>query len=122
MSKLSRILAVEDEVLLLLDLVDSVADRGIEVIPVTSARGAISLIDADIDALITDIELPGSYNGLQLARLAARLRPGLPIAVVSGGVRPAPADLPPGAVFMPKPYRIEAVLAALERQIAVRAA
>lgn len=122
MSKLSRILAVEDQVLLLLDLVDNLADHGMEAIPVTSARGAVSLLDTEIDALVTDIELPGNYDGLQLARLAARMRPGMPIVVVSGGVTPSASDLPQGAVFIPKPYSIDHVIAALESQIIAHAA
>jgi DNA-binding NtrC family response regulator len=121
MSQLSRILAVEDQILLLLDLVDNLADYGIEAVPVTSARGAVSLLDG-VDALITDIELPGGYNGLQLARLAARLRPGMPIVVVSGGVTPEPSDLPAGALFFPKPYRVEDLVAALKRQAIPQAA
>src|SRR5690606_8711574 len=98
MPTLSRVLVVEDEIILLLDLVDNLAEHDIEAVPVTTAKGAVSMIDT-IDALITDIELPGGYSGLQLARLAANLRPGLPIVVVSGGVRPSQDDLPAGAVF-----------------------
>lgn len=122
MSDLSRILVAEDEILLLLTLVDSLADKGFEAVPVTSARAAVSLLDTGIDALVTDIELPGNYSGLQLARLTARMRPGLPIVVVSGGVRPKADDLPPGAVFLPKPYRVEDIVSALQRQRTARAA
>lgn len=116
MADLSRVLVVEDEIILLLDLVDNLADFGLEAVPVTSARGAVALIDTRIDALITDIELPGGYSGLQLARLANKIRPGLPIVVVSGGVRPAANELPPNAVFLPKPYRMDDILSALTRQ------
>lgn len=121
MTALSRVLVVEDEVITLLALVDDLADRQIEAVPVTSARGAVSLLDG-VDALVTDIELPGGYNGLQLARLAARLRPGLPIVVVSGGVNPSPDELPQGAIFVPKPYGIDNIIAALDGQRVSRAA
>lgn len=122
MSSLSRVLVVDDEVLLLLDLADNLADHGIEAVPAATARSAASLLRGNIDALITDIELPGSYDGLHLAGLAARERPDLPIVVVSGGVRPTRDQLPPGAVFIPKPYRIADILAALERQMNAHAA
>lgn len=122
MSDLSRILVAEDEILLLLSLVDSLTEHGLEAVPVTSARAAVSLLDTGIDALVTDIELPGNYSGLQLARLTARLRPDMPIVVVSGGVRPGSEDLPAGAVFLPKPYRVEDILSALEDQRTARAA
>lgn len=122
MSTLSPILVVEDQALLLLDLIDQLAEFNYEALPAQSARTAVRLIESGIRALITDIELGDGPNGLVLARLAARLRPGLPIVVVSGGVRPAKQDLPPGAAFLPKPYRVDAIVAALERQEALRAA
>lgn len=111
----SRILVVEDQIILLLALVDELAGQQIEAVPVTSAKGAVSLLDT-VDGLITDIDLPGGYSGLQLARFAANLRPGLPIVVVSGGTRPASGDLPRGAAFLPKPYRVSDIVAALDRQ------
>jgi DNA-binding NtrC family response regulator len=117
-----RVLVVEDEVILLLDLVDNLADYGFEPVPVTTAKGAVSLLGENVDALVTDIELPGGYNGLQLARLAAKARPNLPIVVVSAGIRPAADELPSGAVFLAKPYRIEDIVAALESQRIARAA
>ena len=121
MTTLSRVLVVEDEVITLLALIDDLASRQIEAVPVTSARGAVSLLDG-IDALVTDIELPGGYDGLQLARLAASQRPGLPIVVVSGGVRPTADQLPRGAAFLPKPYRVSDIVSALDQQVVARAA
>lgn len=122
MSNALRILAVEDQPLLLLDLADQLTQCGHDVLTAGSARTAARLLDARIDALITDIELGDGPDGLALARLAAQDRPGLPIIVVSGGVRPMPADLPPGAVFIPKPYAVNAILSALQRNSLSRAA
>ncbi len=117
-----RVIVVDDEIILLLDLTDQLTEAGYHVQPVTTARGALSLIDSATEALVTDIELPGNYSGLQLAKLAAKLRPNLPIVVVSGGVKPAASDLPPGAVFIQKPYRVEAIMAAISRQRDAKAA
>lgn len=122
MSILSRILVVEDQSLLLLDLIDQLTELGLHALPASSARTAARLISANIDALVTDIELGDGPDGLALARLAAIARPGLPIVVVSGGVRPDPAELPPGAVFVPKPYTIGTILDALHRQALPHAA
>ncbi len=122
MSNLSRILIVDDQALLLLSLADGLADCGIDTVAVTSARAAMDFLDADIDGLVTDIEMPGPYDGLQLASVAARIRPSLPIIVVSGGVCPQKAQLPQGAIFIPKPYRIEDIVTGLTRQIKARAA
>lgn len=117
-----RVLVVEDEVILLLDLVDNLADYGYEPLPVTTAKAAAGLLGDNICALVTDIELPGGYDGLQLARIAARNRPHMPIVVVSAGVRPSADELPAGAVFLAKPYRVEDIVAALESQRIARAA
>ncbi|MHA6297482.1 response regulator [Devosia sp. CAU 1758] len=122
MSVMSRILVVEDQPLLLLDLMDQLVEHGFDVLPAGNARTAARLLDTNIDALITDIELGDGPNGLALARLAASGNPRLPIVVVSGGVRPAQADLPAGAVFISKPYTFSAILAALDRQALSKAA
>ena len=114
MRKPAKILVVEDQVILLLDLVDQLAEYGFESLPLTTADGAAdSLLRTRIDGLITDIDLPGTLNGLDLARRCAELRPGMPIVVVSGGHRPRADELPAGAVFLPKPYRMEDIVAAL---------
>ena len=116
MPNLSKILVVEDNPLLLHDLCDQLIDLGFDPVSATSAGTAARLLDGSITALITDIELGTGPDGLALARLAAQARPGLPIVVVSGGVRPSRAELPQGAVFIPKPYSIDAIIAALESQ------
>lgn len=118
MGQIRRVLVVEDEVMLLLDLVDNLAEFGIEALTLGMADGAAhTLCKSNIDALITDIELPGDCSGLDLAWRCAQLRPNLPIVVVSGGVRPTRAQLPPNAVFVPKPYAIAQILAGLDRQM-----
>lgn len=118
MDQIKRVMVVEDEVMLLLDLVDNLADFGIDAVALGLADGAArTLCKSDIDALITDIELPGSTSGLDLAWRCAQLKPEMPIVVVSGGVRPTAAQLPPSAVFVPKPYNIEQILAGLDRRV-----
>ena len=122
MPEIAKLLVVEDQPLLLLDLIDQLADFGLEAVPAGSARTAARLLTTDIDALVTDIELGDGPDGLCLARLAAEARPDLPIVVVSGGVRPQAADLPAGAAFIPKPYRVSDIVAALHRQAVSNAA
>ena len=123
MTDLHRVLVVEDEMLILLDLMDNLVDHGLEVLPLYTTEGALTALrHANIDALITDIELPGPINGLQLARQAARLRPGLPIVVMSGGVHPTPGELPSGAAFIAKPCSVDRIIAALHSQITAHAA
>ena len=122
MSHISKILVVEDNPLLLLDLCDQLAERGYAPIPATNASAAAHMLDETVGALITDIELGAGPDGLALARLAAGTLPHLPIIVVSGGVRPKAADLPAGALFFPKPTRASAIDSALQHFAHARAA
>ena len=123
MTGISRILVVEDQILILLDLLEGLADHGFETLPLYTTEGAAAtLLNTRIDALVTDIELPGPISNLELTRQAEKLRPGLPIVVMSGGVRPAPGDLPPGAVFVPKPCTVHQIVSALRRQASMAAA
>lgn len=122
MSKLKTILVVEDQPLLLLDLIDQLAEFGLHSVPASSARTAANLLNDSIDALVTDIELGTGPDGLTLAHLAAQARPDLPIVVVSGGVRPTDSQLPQGARFIRKPYRIADIVSAIEDQRPARAA
>ena len=117
-----RVLVVEDNPILLLDLCDQLIEFGYDPVPTSSAASAARLLDQSISALVTDIELGVGPDGLALARLAARALPGLPIVVVSGGVYPKPSDLAPNAVFVPKPYSVAHIAAALERNAHVEAA
>jgi DNA-binding response OmpR family regulator len=122
MSNISKILVVEDNPLLLLDLCDHLTELGYAPIPATNAGAGAHMLDETVDALITDIELGAGPDGLALARLAASAFPHLPIIVVSGGVRPTSADLPAGALFFPKPYRVETLLDALKQSSHAHAA
>ena len=122
MSNISKILVVEDNPLVLLDLCDQLTELGYSPLPATNAGAAAHLLDETIDALITDIELGAGPDGLALARLAANAWPRLPIIVVSGGVEPASADLPAAALFFPKPYRVEVLVRALRRPFPAKAA
>ena len=117
----ARVLVVEDNPIILLDLCDQLAEFGYHPIPASTAAKAARLLDDTIAALVTDIELGPGPDGLAIARLAAHLKP-MPIVVVSGGVTPSRADLPAHAVFLPKPYSVEHIVMALDRQSLARAA
>ncbi len=66
--------------------------------------------EPDIDVVITDIEMPGPLDGMDLARLLAAQRPEIGVLIVSGG---RPRLLPPGALFLAKPFTPAEVLRAL---------
>jgi CheY-like chemotaxis protein len=109
-----RVMAVEDDALLLLMLVDILTDFDEVALPFTNADTALAaLTEVNPEALVTDIDLPGRHNGLELAHQARRQFPHLPIVVVSGGHSPSSNELPAGATFLAKPYNVSDLVNAL---------
>ncbi|MBY5748258.1 response regulator [Rhizobium leguminosarum] len=81
-----RVLIAEDEILVRLDLAESIRDLGWEVVEVSSADEAIELLRHPLhfDLLVTDIQMPGQKDGLDLARHVRERFPDMKIAIVSG--------------------------------------
>jgi len=100
-----RILVVEDDGLIRLDLIDTLEDMGFHVLDAANADEAIRVLEgnADIAAVLTDIDMPGSINGLGLANLVHERWPPLKVVVISGRYNPSEGVMPPGAKFVTKP-------------------
>lgn len=100
------VLIVEDEFLLRMDAVDMIAAAGFEAIEAANADAAIEILEArrDIAVVFTDIQMPGSMDGLKLARAVRGRWPPIKIVATSGHVHVAETDLPEGGRFLPKPY------------------
>ena len=100
------VLIVEDEFLLRLDAVDMIAAAGYEVLEAGNADEAIVILEAhrDITVIFTDIQMPGSMDGLKLARAVRGRWPPIKIVATSGHVHVSETDLPEGGRFLPKPY------------------
>lgn len=100
------ILVVEDEPFVRDDLVDFFEDRGFTVHAAGNADEAIRIFDQhqNIFAMLTDIEMPGSMDGIRLAHYVRDPHPPTVLLVASGVVRPEPRDLPSGAQFFAKPF------------------
>jgi hypothetical protein len=86
------VLIVEDEFLLRMDAVGMIADAGFEVVEAANADDAIEILEArrDISVVFTDIQMPGSMDGLKLARSGAagrRSRSSRPQALWMSGKR-----------------------------------
>lgn len=114
----TRILIVEDERLVRLTLSEALADEGYDVVEASTGDEALVALRADreIMLLLTDIQLPGTLDGQNLARLAREDRPELPAIFVTG--RPdtmADSLALPHDAFMPKPYVLSEVAAAIRR-------
>ena len=101
------ILIVEDEFLLRLDSAETIEHAGFEVIQAANADEAIAILKGrpEIHVVFTDIQMPGSMDGLKLARFVRDRWPPIKIIATSGRVVVHDDDLPTGSVFLPKPYR-----------------
>lgn len=116
MSKLI-VLIVEDEPLLRMDAVDFMEEAGFDTLEACGADEAMRIMNSrdDIDAVFTDIEMPGSMNGIALAHAVREGWPPVGIVVASGRVCPENGDLPANVSFLKKPYRPRDVLSALRK-------
>jgi CheY-like chemotaxis protein len=105
-SNRSVVLIVEDELLLRMDAVDIIVAAGFEVVEARDADQAIEILEArrDITVVFTDIQMPGSMDGLKLARAVRGRWPPIKIIATSGRVHLSQTDLPEGGRFLPKPY------------------
>ena len=106
MSRRPVVLIVEDEFLLRMDAVDMIAAAGFEAVEAADADEAIGILEArrDITVVFTDIQLPGSMDGLKFARAVRGRWPPIKIVATSGHVDVGENDLPEGGRFLQKPY------------------
>ena len=100
------ILIVEDEMLIRLNAVEMIEEAGFEVVEAASADEAIAILEArlDITVVFTDIQMPGSMDGLKLAAAVRDRWPPIMIVATSGRVKLGSGDLPAGGRFLTKPY------------------
>lgn len=109
------LLLVEDQALIRMDTAEELRSGGWTVYEAANADDALEQLHChrDITALFTDIDMPGSMDGLQLSRLAKAECDQLKIVVTSGMQMPCGEELPLGAVFVAKPYHVARVKSAL---------
>ncbi len=101
-----RVLLVEDEFLISEWVAESLSEQGFAVSTASNAADALRhLGSAPVDVLFTDINLPGSMDGIGLALRARELLPELPVVYASGRVNMLdPQMRVPGSIFVAKPY------------------
>lgn len=106
LDKIARVLVVEDEILVRLDLVYSLEGAGFSTLEAGSADEAITILEgrSDIRVVFTDIQMPGSIDGMALAHCVRKRWPPTILVVSSGRQRPAGNELPSKTAFLTKPY------------------
>lgn len=114
------VLVVEDDFIIRLDIVDALMDAGFNVIEAGDVLEAVRILGVTpgISAVFTDVDMPGSEDGLDLARHVRAGWPPVAILVTSGDRRVSQSDLPTDGRFLTKPYRSAEVLANLTEMIA----
>jgi CheY-like chemotaxis protein len=113
-AKSAVILIVEDEILIRMHAVEMIEEAFV-VVEAASADEAIALLEARVDIAVgfTDIQMPGSVDGLKLAAAVRDRWPPVKIVATSGHVKISPGDLPQGSRFLRKPYTPVEIMKAL---------
>ncbi len=113
------VLIVEDEMVLRMRAVDIVEDAGFTPLEAVNADDALALLESrsDIELLFTDIQMPGSMNGLKLAHAVRERWPSIKIILVSGQVKPDEVDRPAQSRFFGKPLEVQQMVAELQEMI-----
>jgi two-component system, response regulator PdtaR len=100
------VLIVEDEELVRMDAVDIIASAGFTVYEAGNADEAIRLLEMqnDIGIVFTDVNTPGSMDGVRLANYVRDRWPPIHLIVTSGQVSVNRQEVPNGTAFFRKPY------------------
>jgi two-component system, response regulator PdtaR len=106
------VLLVEDEPLVRTLQVDILRDADFWVLEAQDADEAFETLKRrpDVRAVLTDVDMPGSLDGFEFARLVHQGWPQVGVLVISGKTAPEPGDLPPSALFAAKPIRPAALV------------
>jgi CheY-like chemotaxis protein len=105
----NQILVVDDEALVRFDLAQTIEEAGYSTFEAADATEAIVILEAhpEIRVVFTDIQMPGTMDGLALSHYVRKRWPPTIIIVSSGRRSPPKDDMPSGARFMAKPYSPE---------------
>jgi len=114
-----HVLVVEDELVLRMNAVNMVEDAGFIPVEAINADQAIKILEArsDISLLFTDIQMPGSMDGLKLAHAVHGRWPHIKIILVSGQVNPSEAERPEDSRFFGKPLGIDDMIVQLQDMV-----
>jgi two-component sensor histidine kinase/ActR/RegA family two-component response regulator len=113
---LPNVLIVEDEMVLRMRAVDIVEDAGFNPVEAVNADDALAILESrsDIELLFTDIQMPGSMDGLKLAYAVHERWPKIKIILVSGQLTLTDADKPADSRFYGKPLEVKAMIAEMQ--------
>src|ERR1700733_4713037 len=113
--KKTVILVVEDEAIIRMGAVQILEDAGFVIVEAGNADDAMRILESrnDIRAVFTDINMPGTLDGMRLARAVRGRWPPIHLIVTSGLISPGEDEFPANGRFIRKPYKSEHVIATL---------
>src|SRR6478736_5887017 len=107
------VLLVEDEPLVRMTAADELEEAGFHVLEAANADVAMAVLEArsdEIQVLFTDVHMPGSMDGMELAEQVHARWPHVRLLISSGYARPGPDEIPDAGRFVPKPYHAATVV------------
>jgi DNA-binding NtrC family response regulator len=105
----STVLVVEDEALMRLLVVQALTDAGFNVVETSDGDIAVRILErtaSRVRAVVSDISLPSSMNGVLLARHTRTHWPWIEVILVSGRPKPDDSAMPENTRFFQKPYDV----------------
>src|SRR6476661_3181952 len=115
----TNVLVVEDEIVLRMRAVDIVEDAGFTAVEAVNADEALAILESrsDISLLFSDIQMPGTMDGLKLAHAVHARWPAIKIMLVSGQVTPTETEKPVNSRFYGKPLEVKKMIAELQEML-----
>ena len=109
------VLVVEDDALVRTVAVEIVEDAGFVALDAANADEAVVILEGrrDIAMVFTDIDMPGTMDGLKLAHAIRNRWPPIKIVMVSGKTHLAELELPSNSKFFAKPYAVSAMISGI---------
>ena len=114
------VLVVEDSPIIRMGAVELVLSAGYEALQARDADEAIRILESrsEIDLVFTDVQMPGTMDGIRLSHYIRERWPPVKLILASGNAILEESSLPTGAGFFPKPYLDNAIVEAMARLLA----
>lgn len=115
----SLILVVEDDDLIRMNATEMLEDAGFAVVEARHADEAWFILPerSDIGVLFTDVDMPGTMNGVALAERVNENWPDIRLVLTSGRHRFTDQEVPDHGLFVPKPYGPDQVIEAIHSAV-----
>lgn len=115
------VLIVEDSTIIRMSAVDLVQSAGYVALEAGNADEAIQILETrgDVDLVFTDVQMPGTMDGIKLSHYIRNRWPPVKLIVASGKAIIEESSLPHGSQFFSKPYNDHAITDAIGRMLSI---